>query len=340
MVQTIEPDSFKAFVAEREAQDGPWPPGVRSGALRIWRLASERGQNAAEAVREVLPSLFDVAEDATPPATAPRPAGSRKPKTRAGASSDIDRAHAATLAEHAARLAERDAAAWRGFPTKRIGTGTDWAGRWEDVEVVTRDGPVNLRLRGDPILLELPDERPRTPNARPGSELGPLVAGARRLALVFNWSEAEGLHFLMTGRPPKAKPLFARRLSGFDGRAGASIAILAAVHVDPDSVKDLFADEQRKHLGRDKRRGGRDFEERNVVLVRFVEAWAMERKTFDFEEIREGWNRRWRRTRPDWTYKNTSRVRLDYNRTAKAILGRVLKPSDASSETARPENMT
>src|SRR5206468_12970734 len=153
----------------------------------------------------------------------------------------------------------------------------------------------------------------------------------RRLALVFNWSEAEGLHFLMTGKHPSPGPLVARRLYGLDGRAGASIAILAAAHVNPDSVKALFADEQRKQLGRDKRRGGRDFEERNVELVRFVETRA-ERGTLDFEEIRKAWNRKRKRDRPDWTYPYTSWVGRDYSRTAKAILGRALKPGNSSTE--------
>ena len=344
-MQITESNSFKTFATELEAQYGPLPPGLRRGALLTWQRASDRGEDAAKAVREVVPALFAAAADATPPATAPGP-GSGKPKTRAGEALALDRAQATLLAEHAARLANRDLAlqgagrAWRDFPIKRVGTGTDWAGAWEDVEVVGQEGPAKLRLRRDPILLELPDERPRTPNARPGSELGPLVAGARRLALVLNWSEAAGLHFLMTGRPPNAKPLVARRLYGFDGRAGASIAILAAAHVNPDSVKALFADEQGKLLGRDRRRGGRDIEERNVELVRFVEARAAERGTVDFEEIKEGWNRRWKRTRPDWTYKYTSWVRRDYTRTAKSILGRALKPGGASSGTPKTGSTT
>ena len=103
----------------------------------------------------------------------------------------IDRAQAAALAEHAARLAERDTGllgggrAWRDYPIKRVGTGTDWAGHWEEFEVDGPGGPVTLRTRRDPILLELPDERPRTPNARPGSGVAPLVVrsgGSRRKA--------------------------------------------------------------------------------------------------------------------------------------------------------------
>ncbi len=330
-VQTTGVNYFHELMKELEADYEILSDSVRKAALMVWRRETDRGTDAERAVREAMPVLLTAAADAGLPAKALK---ETKAKTRVGDSVALDRAQARVLVEQAVRLADRDSAlkgggrAWRDYPVRSVRAGSDWAGRWEDIHVDGPGGPAILRMRRDPILLELSDERPRIPTGQ-GFELAPLVMAARRVALVFNWSEADGLHFLMSGKVPTPIPLVARRLYGADGRTGASIAILAAAHVNPESVKKLFAEEQRRHFRRGNRRGGRGLEERNVELVRFVESWIAKHGSLDFEQVRKAWNRG-QGKRPGWNYRFTSWVSRDYNRTAKAILGRAIKPRHAT----------